>query len=62
MKELSIEEVLLTRKQASSELQVCLTVLDRLPIARVRIGRSVRYRKSDLNGFIESQVERGIDR
>jgi len=57
MREHTDDEVLLTRKQASGKLKVCLTVLDRLPIARVRIGRSVRYRKMDLFSFIDSRIE-----
>ncbi|ULQ59174.1 helix-turn-helix domain-containing protein [Brucepastera parasyntrophica] len=48
---------LLTRKQAAGYLQVCLTTFDRLSVPKIRFGRCVRFRKTDLQAFIDSQIE-----
>ncbi len=55
---------LLTRDEAAKYLGVKRTTLDtwastkRYPIPFIRVGRSVRYRRADLDQFLESRTVR----
>lgn len=46
---------LLTRNEAAFYLGVCLTVLDRLDIPRYKFRRNVRYKKSDVDFWLNQQ-------
>jgi excisionase family DNA binding protein len=46
---------ILTRKEAANYLRVCLTTLDKTRIKSFRIGKSVRYQKSELDKWIEKK-------
>jgi len=54
-----IADVVLTREQASKYLKVGLSTLPKLPITVLRLGRSIRYHKSDLDAFIFSVRQGG---
>ena len=53
-----LAESLLTREEACRFLKVSVPTLNRLPIARVKLGASTRYRRADLQAFVESKLER----
>ncbi len=61
----AITSDLLTREQAAEFLAIKPQTLaawlctGRYPLSVVKIGRSVRYRRSDLERFIESRVVGG---
>ena len=46
------DDRLLTRSEAAAYLSVSTRHLDRQPIARIRLGRLVRYRKVDLDAYL----------
>jgi len=50
---------ILSRKQASQFLGICLTTLDRLDIPRTRIRHRVLYKRDVLNKWIDEQTENG---
>ena len=52
------KEVLLTRKEMCSYLNICLSCVDRLDIPRMKIGRSVRFRKSDVDAWLMEHQRR----
>ena len=52
------KEVLLTRKEMCSYLNICLSCVDRLDIPRMKIGRSVRIRKSDVDNWLSEHKSR----
>ena len=52
------KEVLLTRKEMCSYLNICLSCVDRLDIPRMKIGRSVRFRKSDVDNWLSEHKSR----
>lgn len=54
----SSKDKLLTRKEVSEYLQICLSTVDKTKIPSVKIGRSVRYRKSDLDAWLETNLRR----
>ena len=53
------ERLLLDRQSAADMLSVSIRALDGLPIPRVRPGggRTVRYRRCDLEMYVRSLVE-----
>jgi hypothetical protein len=55
----NVAEVL-TRRQTAAFLKICLNNLDTLPIAKVRIGRSVRYRMADIQAWLEQTVAKAV--
>ncbi len=56
-----ITDVVFTREQASKYLKVGLSTLPKLPISILRLGRSIRYHKTDLDNFIYSIRQGGSD-
>ena len=46
---------LMTREETARYLNICKTCLDRSPIPRVKIARSVRYVKADVDAWLEAQ-------
>ena len=46
-------ETLITEKAAWEMLDVARSTLRRLPIPRVKVGRSVRYRPADLRRYVD---------
>jgi len=48
-------DVSLSRRNAAKMLGVCLTVLDRLKIPNIRVGKRVLYRRSILLAWLEEQ-------
>ncbi|GBR76093.1 helix-turn-helix MerR-family like proteins [Candidatus Termititenax persephonae] len=55
----NVSEVL-TRRQAAGYLKICLNNIDLLPIPRVRIGRSVRFRKADIDTWLEQTAAKVV--
>ncbi|GHV79153.1 hypothetical protein AGMMS49944_09440 [Spirochaetia bacterium] len=52
------ESDVLTRKEAASFLKVCVTTLDRIEdLPRVKIRRGVRFRRADLDKWLDRQVQ-----
>lgn len=51
-----INETLLTRKELCDYLNICLSCVDRLDIPKLKLGRSIRYRKSDVDEWLSKQV------
>jgi excisionase family DNA binding protein len=49
----------LTRQQAAGYLKLCRNKVDGLPIPKIRIGRSVRFRKADIDAFMASATQGG---
>lgn len=50
----------LTRYEAATYLSVCPSVLDRLDIPRIKVGRGVRYRRNILdNWLLEKEFSNG---
>jgi hypothetical protein len=49
---------ILTRNQAAAYLKLCQNKVDILPIPKVHIGRSVRYRKSDIDAWLAKEVSK----
>lgn len=47
---------LMTRKQAAAYLQICTTVLDRSNIPHIKFGRLVRYKKADIDKWLEEKA------
>jgi excisionase family DNA binding protein len=47
---------ILTRQQVAEYLKVCRNKVDALPIPKLRLGRSVRYRKTDVDAWLEVQI------
>jgi predicted DNA-binding transcriptional regulator AlpA len=54
--QVSNKEVL-SREEVSKFLGICKTSLDNLPIPRIKIRRRVLYRRSDLNQWLEQQIQ-----
>jgi predicted DNA-binding transcriptional regulator AlpA len=52
----NIAEVL-TRAQASAYLKICKNNLDVLPIPKIRIGKSIRFRKTDIDAWLEKTMQ-----
>lgn len=55
---MDIEPRLLTPKQAAQYLSISLRALYNLPVRKIKIGRSARYEKSDLDLFIALNATR----
>ena len=49
----------MTRAQVAEYLQMCLTCVDRSDIPRVKIARLVRFRKSDVDAWLEAKAAQG---
>ncbi len=45
---------LLTRAETAFYLNVCLSVLDRLDLPKYKFRRNVRYKKSDIDTWLET--------
>jgi len=56
MKEVSFSE-LLDRKEAAGYLRICKTTLDNLAISRIKIRRRVLYRKSELDKWLDQNMQ-----
>jgi predicted DNA-binding transcriptional regulator AlpA len=52
----------LTRKQASAYIKLCQNKVDTLPIPKIRIGRSVRFRKCDIDSWLAQEVSKDVGR
>ncbi|GHT86948.1 hypothetical protein FACS1894137_13290 [Spirochaetia bacterium] len=51
------ESDVLTRKETASFLKVCVTTLDRIKdLPRVKIRRGVRFRRADLDKWLDQQA------
>ncbi|GHT94193.1 hypothetical protein FACS1894141_0390 [Spirochaetia bacterium] len=51
------ESEIMTRRQAASYLQFCVTTLDRIKdLPRLKIRRGVRFRKADLDKWLDRQT------
>jgi len=48
---------LLTRKEATAMLRVCLTTFDKMRLPVVRIGRRVFYRKKTLEAWLSANEQ-----
>jgi hypothetical protein len=47
----------LTRKEAAAILKCCVTTLDRIPeIPRFKLRRGVRFRRADLDKWLDRQA------
>jgi len=57
MNSASLQENVLSRKQASIFLGVCMTTLDRMNIPRTKVRRRVLYRQSVLLQWLEKNTE-----
>lgn len=54
---------LMTRRQVSKYLGLCLSSVDRLDIPRIKIGERRRaYLKADVDSWIESHKEKGREK
>ena len=53
-----LANAVLTRQQAAHMLRISLPTLNLLPIRRLKIGGSTRYRMADLKAHIDSVSER----
>lgn len=49
---------LMTRKEVSEYLKICISCVDRTGIPNFKIGRSVRYRKSDVDNWLIKNTRR----
>ncbi|GBR75996.1 helix-turn-helix MerR-family like proteins [Candidatus Termititenax persephonae] len=54
----TVKEVM-SRKETAGYLGICLNTLAYLPIPQIRIGRSVKYRKLDINTWLEARAKEG---
>jgi predicted DNA-binding transcriptional regulator AlpA len=52
----------LTRKQASAYLRLCPNKIDVLPIPKIRIGRSVRFRRADIDLWLAQEAAKETTR
>ena len=53
-----VNEKLMTRKEVSEYLKICISCVDRTGIPNFKIGRSVRYRKSDVDNWLIKNTRR----
>lgn len=53
-----LAEALLTRDEAAAMLRVTTKTLNLLPIQRVKLGGATRYRRADINSYINSSLEK----
>jgi hypothetical protein len=51
-----MEKEILARKEAAAYLGICLNTLACLPIPQIRIGRSVKYRRLDIDRWLEAKA------
>jgi len=49
--------VILNREETAQYLGICKTVLDGLPIPRIKICRRVLYRRSELDKFLDQNTQ-----
>jgi len=56
MNTVSLQDNVLSRKQASKFLGVCVTTLDRMDIPRTKVRRRVLYRQSVLLEWLEKNT------
>ncbi|MCQ2588731.1 MAG: helix-turn-helix domain-containing protein [Treponema sp.] len=54
----TVNEKLMTRKEVSEYLKICISCVDRTGIPNFKIGRSVRYRKSDVDNWLIKNTRR----
>ncbi len=47
-----------TRKETADFLSICLTTLDKLDIPRIKMGRCIRYQKSDVEKWLDDNKRR----
>jgi predicted DNA-binding transcriptional regulator AlpA len=47
----------LTRNQASAYLKICKNNLDALAIPKIHVGRSIRYRKADIDTWLKKTAQ-----
>ena len=52
-----ITSELFDRKEAANYLRICLTTLDSLPIPRIKIRRVVRYKKVELDNWLDQNSQ-----
>ncbi|MDR0475112.1 MAG: helix-turn-helix domain-containing protein [Treponema sp.] len=52
-----ISPELLTRKEAAVYLRICRSTLDTLVIPRIKIRRRVLFRRSDLNQWLDQNMQ-----
>ena len=46
------KEEFFTRKEICEYLHICLSCVDKLDIPKIKIGRTVRYQKSEVDAWI----------
>ena len=54
----NVKDTLMTRKEVSEYLRICVSSVDNLAIPNFKIGRSVRYRKSAVDEFLARNSRR----
>ncbi|GBR76117.1 helix-turn-helix MerR-family like proteins [Candidatus Termititenax persephonae] len=47
----------LTRNQASAYLKICKNNLDALSIPKIHIGKLIRFRKTDIDAWLENAIK-----
>jgi len=57
MNNASLQDIVLSRKDAAIFLGICRTTLDRMDIPRVKIRRRVLYRQSVLLSWLEKNTK-----
>ncbi|MDR2384594.1 MAG: helix-turn-helix domain-containing protein [Tannerella sp.] len=50
----------LTRKQAAAYLRLCQNKVDSLPIPKIRIGKSVRFRRVDIDSWLAQEAAKVV--
>ena len=58
MDTISLQDKVLSRKQASEFLGVCVTTLDGMNIPRVKLRRRVLYQQSELINWLKKNTDR----
>lgn len=53
------DQLLVDQFRAARALCVCTRTLVKLPIPRIKVGKSVRYRVSDLKAYVEGLQGQG---
>lgn len=50
------EETFLTRQDLCQLLHLCLSSVDKLDVPKIKIGRSIRFKKSDVDAWLSKQM------
>jgi hypothetical protein len=57
-----IEEIgaVLTRQQVSAYMRLCLNKVDALPVPRIKVGRSIRFRRCDIDAWLAQEALKAV--